>query len=302
MIKSKIIDGFQSKIGNSSLDYPKSSNPYLFKLFFNYLGVASRGGGKTYNLVKIIKEFENNDMRTNDGIKHQIRTILISPTYDANKSLFDNLTSLSPSDIYEEYTEETLKDIIEDVKGIIEEVKVFKEYKDAYETVQKTPKDKIKDLIREQPEVYETLKAYNFEKPSIVAADFRYTEKPITFIILDDLMGSDAFNRKHQSLLKYWLIKNRHIFTSFFILVQSMKSVPKDIRLNCNVFYVAKFSNKKVILNDLYEEVSSIMKPEEFENIYDYAINSNDYGALIIDNSGDKKRFYNNLEKEIFIG
>ena len=115
-------------------------------------------------------------------------------------------------------------------------------------------------------------------------------------------MGSDAFNRKHQSLLKYWLIKNRHIFTSFFILVQSMKSVPKDIRLNCNVFYVAKFSNKKVILNDLYEEVSSIMKPEEFENIYDYAINSNDYGALIIDNSGDKKRFYNNLEKEIFIG
>jgi hypothetical protein len=241
-------------------------------------------------------------MRTNDGIKHRIRTILISPTYDANKSLFDNLTSLSPSDIYEEYTEETLKDIIEDVKGIIEEVKVFKEYKYAYETVQKTPKDKIKDLIREQPEVYKKLKAYNFEKPSIVAEGFRYTEKPITFIILDDLMGSDAFNRKHQSLLKYWLIKNRHIFTSFFILVQSMKSVPKDIRLNCNVFYVAKFSNKKVILNDLYEEVSSIMKPEEFENIYDYAINSNDYGALIIDNSGDKKRFYNNLEKEIFIG
>lgn len=302
MIKSKIIDGFPSKIGNSSLDYPKSNNSYLFKLFFNYLGVASRGGGKTYNLVKIIKEFENNDMRTNDGIKHQIRTILISPTYDANKGLFDNLKSLSPSDIYEEYTEETLKDIIEDVKGIIEEVKVFKEYKDAYEIVQKTPKDKIKDLIREQPEVYETLKTYNFEKPSIVAEDFRYTEKPITFIILDDLMGSDAFNRKHQSLLKYWLIKNRHIFTSFFILVQSMKSVPKDIRLNCNVFYVAKFSNKKVILNDLYEEVSSIMKPEEFENIYDYAINSNDYGALIIDNSGDKKRFYNNLEKEIFIG
>ncbi len=43
------------------------------------------------------------------------------------------------------------------------------------------------------------------------------------------------------------------------------------------------------------------MKPEQFESIYDYAINSNDYGALIIDNSGEKKRFYNNLEKEIFI-
>lgn len=301
MIKSKFIDGFTSKIGNSSLDYPKSNNPYLFKLFFNYLGVASRGGGKTYNLVKIIKEFENSQMRTNDGTIHKIRTILISPTYDANKNLFDNLKSLSPVDIYEEYTEETLKDIIDDVKGIIEEVKMFNDYKDAYDLIKRTPKDKIKDLIKEKPEIYELLKVHDFETPSNVAEKFRYTEKPITFIILDDLMGSAAFNRKHQSLLKYWLIKNRHIFTSFFILVQSMKSVPKDIRLNCNVFYVAKFSNKKVILNDLYEEVSSMMKPEQFENIYDYAINSNDYGALIIDNSGDKKRFYNNLEKEIFI-
>jgi len=301
MIKARPINGFPSKLGNSSLDYPKSSNPYLFKLFFNYLGVASRGGGKTYNLVKIIKEFENNDMKTSDGVKHPIRTILISPTYEANKGLFDNLTSLSTTDIYEEYTEETLKEIIDDVNGIIEEVKLFKEYKYAYELIQKTPKDKIRELIIEHPELYETLKIYNLQSPSIVAEGFRYTEKPITFIILDDLMGSDAFNRKHQSLLKYWLIKNRHIFTSFFILVQSMKSVPKDIRLNCNVFYIAKFSNKKVILNDLYEEVSSIMKPEQFESIYDYAINSNDYGALIIDNSGEKKRFYNNLEKEIFI-
>lgn len=301
MIKSSLINAFNSKIDNSTLDYPKSNNPYLFKLFFNYLGVASRGGGKTYNLVKIIREYEQNEMKSNDGSIHKIRTILISPTYDANKNLFDNLNSLSPLDIYEEYTEETLKNIIDDVKLIIEEVENYKDYKNAYELVKRTPKDKIKDLIKKQPEIYEILKVYNFETPSIVAENFRYTEKPITFIILDDLMGSNAFNRRQQSLLKYWLIKNRHIFTSFFILVQSMKSVPKDIRLNCNVFYVAKFSNKKIILNDLYEEVSSLITPEQFENIYNYAINSNDYGALIIDNSGDKKRFYNNLEKEIFI-
>lgn len=299
-IKTEVIDGFKSKIDNSSLDYPKSDNPYLFKLFFNYLGVASRGGGKTFNVVKIIKEFEEAQMKTNDGIRHQIRTILISPTYDANKGLFDNLKSLSSSDIYEEYTEETLEGIISDVKGIIDEVELFKIYKDAYQLIQRTPKERIRDLFRERPDVIETLKTYDFKTPTQVAENFRYTEKPITFIILDDLMGSNAFNRKTQSLLKYWLIKNRHIFTSFFILVQSMKSVPKDIRLNCNVFYIAKFSNKKMILNDLYEEVSSILKPEEFENIYDFAINSNKYGALVIDNSGDSKRFYNNLEKEIF--
>ena len=114
-------------------------------------------------------------------------------------------------------------------------------------------------------------------------------------------MGSSAFKRKSQSLLLYWLIKNRHIFTSFFLLVQSMKSVPKNIRLNCNVYFLGKFASKKMILNDLYDEVSNILTPQEFEMIYDHAIKASKYGALIIDNSGDTKRFYRNLEKEIIL-
>jgi hypothetical protein len=80
-----------------------------------------------------------------------------------------------------------------------------------------------------------------------------------------------------------------------------MKSVPKDMRLNCNLFYLAKFSNKKAILNDIYEEVSSVLTENEFEALYDKAINDNAHGALIIDLTGSKKRFYNNLEKELII-
>lgn len=80
-----------------------------------------------------------------------------------------------------------------------------------------------------------------------------------------------------------------------------MKSIPKDMRLNCNLFYLGKFSNKKAILNDLYEEVSSVMTEKEFEALYDKAVNDNQHGALIIDLTGSKKRFYNNLEKELII-
>ena len=69
-----------------------------------------------------------------------------------------------------------------------------------------------------------------------------------------------------------------------------MKSVPKDMRLNCNLFYLAKFSNKKSILNDIYEEVSSVLTENEFENLYDKAINDNPHGALIIDLTGSKKK------------
>jgi len=55
------------------------------------------------------------------------------------------------------------------------------------------------------------------------------------------------------------------------------------------------------ILNDLYEEVSSVLTEKQFENLYDTAIDSSDHGALMIDLTGNKKRFYNNLEKELII-
>lgn len=299
-IKEIELTSFKDKINNSKLDYPKSSNKQLFDLFFNYLGIASRGGGKTYNTVKIIKEYENSKMISEQG-EHQIRTILISPTYDANKNLWSNLRSLDENDIYESYSEVILKDIIDDIKAIIEEVDFYNKYIYYYNLIDKTSKEDIKSLLKSNPEITFILKRFNYEPPSKVKKYFRYTTKPITFIILDDLVGSSAFNRKSQNLLLYHLIKNRHIFTSFFVLVQSIKTVPKSIRLNCNLFYLGKFSNKKSIINDLYEEVSSVLTEKEFESLYDKAI-STEHGALIIDLTSNKKRFYNNLEKELIIG
>lgn len=300
-IIEKDLNAFKDKINNSKLDYPKSDNDSLFNLFFNYLGVASRGGGKTYNVVKIIKEYEKSKMVSLQG-EHKIRTILISPTYDANINLWKNLKSLDENDIYEEYTEEILKNIIDDIKSIIDEVDIYNKYLYYYDLVDKTPKNEIQALLKSNPEISFILKKFNYETPSKVKKYFRYTTKPITFLILDDIMGSSALNRKSENLLKYWLIKNRHIFTSFFILIQALKGVvPKDIRLNCNLFYLGKFSNKFSILNDLYPEVSSILTEEQFEKLYDKAIKDNNHGALIIDLSGNKKRFYNNLEKELLI-
>jgi hypothetical protein len=73
------------------------------------------------------------------------------------------------------------------------------------------------------------------------------------------------------------------------------------MRLNCNFFYLGKFSNKKSILTDIYEEVSSVLTENQFENLYDKAVNDSPHGALIIDLTGTKKRFYNNLEKELIL-
>ena len=85
----------------------------------------------------------------------------------------------------------------------------------------------------------------------------------------------------------------------FAVLVQSIRAVPKNIRLNCSVFQLASFKNKKVILEDIYEEVSNVIGLEDFEKLYDHATNKQ-YGSLIIDTTNGK-RFLSNLDSEISV-
>ena len=86
----------------------------------------------------------------------------------------------------------------------------------------------------------------------------------------------------------------------FALLVQSIKAVPKNIRLNCSVFQLASFKNKKVILEDIYEEVSNVIGIDQFEELYDHATKK-PYGSLIIDTTGSEKRFLSNLDSELFL-
>ena len=96
------------------------------------------------------------------------------------------------------------------------------------------------------------------------------------------------------------MIKNRHNGIVFAILAQSVKCIPKNIRLNCNLFVLGKFASKKVVLEDMYEEVSNVLTPEQFEEIYDKATEEQ-YGALIVDCTTKEKRFYKNLDSELFL-
>ena len=122
----------------------------------------------------------------------------------------------------------------------------------------------------------------------------------MNIIVLDDLMATGAFTNKKLSSLTNNLIKNRHNGIVFAILAQSVKSIPKNIRLNCNVFFVGNFASKKVVLEDLYEEVSNILTIEQFEELYDKATEEQ-YGSLIIDCSHKEKRFMKGLDTELLI-
>ena len=283
---------------NSKMNYPQCRCGQCPNFYFNLLSVASRGSGKTYNICKLIKHYEDNKLIDNDGKIHELRTIVISPTLDANP-IFNNLKSLDKDDIHDKFSDELLQSIVDDIKKNKEETDEYNKYIEAYKKVINIKENKLNEFFEKNPEIYDILKVHNFEDPDEIPQP-KYLLSPVNIIVLDDLMATGAFTNKKLSSLTNNLIKNRHNGISFAILAQSVRSIPKNIRLNCNVFFIGKFASKKVVLEDLYEEVSNVLTLEEFEELYDKATEEQ-YGSLIIDCSHKDKRFMKGLDTELLI-
>jgi hypothetical protein len=283
---------------NSTLNYPQCRCGQCPQFYFNLLSVASRGSGKTYNICKLIKHYEDNKLIDNDGKIHPLRTIVISPTLDQNV-IFNNLKSLDKSDTHEKFSDELLQEIVDGIKKDKEETEAYHKYIEAYKKVVNIKENKLNDFFEKNPEIYDILKEYSFEDPDEIPKP-KFLVSPVNIIVLDDLMATGAFTNKKLSSLTNNLIKNRHNGISFAILAQSVRSIPKNIRLNGNVFFVGKFASKKVVLEDLYEEVSNVLTLEEFEELYDKATEEQ-FGSLIIDCSHKDKRFLRGLDTELII-
>ena len=291
VIETKL-NGFDDKLKFDKLNYPQCSCGKCFKMFFNSLHIGARQSGKTYSVVKIIKHYENNKIMK-DGVEYKVRTHLISPTIQANE-IYQSLNSLDmKKDTHENYTDKLLIDIIDDIKQRKTKYEEYILYKKYYEKVMRTPDDKLDSLYEKEPELFNLLEKYNFQNPK----EIDHEPQELNIIVLDDLLGSDAFSKKTKSVLTNAMIKNRHIGVVFMILVQSIRAVPKNIRLNCSVFQLATFKNKKMILEDIYEEVSNVINIDDFEELYDHAT-AKPYGSLIIDTTNGK-RFLSNLDFEL---
>lgn len=289
------IDGFEHKLKSTKLNYPQCTCNKCPRMYFNLLSIASRQSGKTYTICQLLKHYEENKLVDNNGAVHPIRIIIISPTIDANP-IYKSLTSIDDKDIYDNYSDELLQDILDDIKKTKAEIDEYKIYVEIYKLVEKTPKNKIPKLLKNRPDILPILEKYDFMDYNDI--DMKYKETPVNFIILDDILASNSFSNKKNSVLVNAVIKNRHMGVCFCILVQSCKGVTKTIRLNSSVFHLGKFANKKIILNDLYEECSNVLTEEQFEKLYTYATEDR-YGSLIIDCSGGSKRFLKGLTTEL---
>ncbi len=298
MITEKPNTGFNNKLSYSKLNYPKCNcNDNCPNFYFNLLSIASRCSGKTFSICQLIKHYEKHKLMK-DGNIHPLRTFLISPTLEANP-IFHSLSSLDfDNDVYEDYSDEILTNILEDIEEKKKESDDFAEYVAFYKIFARTPEDKLDKLYDSNPEAFQKLEAQDFLPPSAIPQP-KYKHHPVNLVILDDLLGTGSFSTKTKSKLTNAYIKNRHLGICFAILSQSLKSIPKNIRLNSSVFFLGKFQNHKMVCDDLYEEVSDSVSLEEFEELYKHAT-AEKYGALILDLTNGK-RFLKGWDTELIL-
>lgn len=278
------------------LIYPQT-DPNLPRPYCVCLAVGMRGSGKTYAVTKMISNFEKfGYIDPETGDKVAIRTILFSPTYDANP-VFTVLNSLDDDDIINEFTEEKLDEVLEDIKREAEETEKYLKYKKAYLKFQKTPLSKIESM---DPEDLQMLFINDFKNPKDLPNKPRYPNGVVNCLILDDCLGSNAFKNSRKNSLVKAILNSRHMRCQFFITAQNLKAINKSIRANTSVFVLFKFASKKIILEDLYESISGLITIEDFERIYEFATD-NPHDALVVDTTQKKENVFRLNQDKIII-
>jgi len=205
------------------------------------------------------------------------RVVVMSPTFGANP-VFSSLKHLSEADVITDYSDETLVDLLEDIK---KEHEATQEYKMQQQIFEKFLKSRDIDKMTEEELIHLELMDYREPEPP------RYPNGAVTFLVLDDLIGSSAFRATGKSELTNLVLRNRHLGVNILIATQSLKSIPKAIRLNASLFVLYRFANRDVVLEDLYEEVSGLVTKEQFAALYSHATQE-DHDALVIDQSQPK--------------
>ena len=114
-IVEKELPNWNQKLRYEKHKYPNCNCGNCPRFYFNIISCASRGQGKTYSICQLIKHYENNNIIDENGNKIELRTWLISPTSQAN-TVFTSLKSLNEEDIRDDYDDNTLKDILDEIK------------------------------------------------------------------------------------------------------------------------------------------------------------------------------------------
>jgi len=273
-------------------DPPQPRNKLLPPTYNIILSSSPKGGGKSYNCIQLLTNYENSGFISEKGEDVRMRTIWVSGGTSRSKqnSILDTLKTLHDDDRIdiEENVDNRLKQIYEEVKLERDLIDVYNVYRKTYEKFIKSKSlsnlslDELtllewKDFIdpKEDPDC-----------PKDQEGNILYHPRMI-FLILDDMIGSDGFSSmKRGNFLNRLAVKSRHesdelVGMNLFFITQSFKSIPAIIRRQTDLFVLLKSASRTQILDAISEEVGSHFSKEELSSYYD-DIMKIPYGSLIL--------------------
>ncbi len=100
--------------------------------------------------------------------------------------------------------------------------------------------------------------------------------------MFDDLVGDPHAFKKSHSAINNLCIKHRHLQCNLLFTTQYIKAIPPVLRRNWDIFVIFKFANVQSVVEQVYLEISGVIKEEDFEIVFEYAT-INEHDALIID-------------------
>ena len=271
---------------------PQPRNKLLPPTYNIVLSASPKGGGKSYNCIQLLTNYEESGFISEKGEDVKMRTIWISGGTSRSKqnSILDSLKTLHDDDrIDVEYdVDNTLKEIYEDIKMERDLVDIYNIYRKTYDKFIKS-----KSLSNLSLEELTLLQYKNFVDPKDDPDAPRDKDDNIlyhprmVFLIVDDLIGSDAFSSvKRGNFLNRLAVKSRHesedlVGMNLFFITQSFKSIPALIRRQCDVFVLLKSTSRSYIIDAISEEVGSHFSKEEIAKYYDEVMKI-PYGSLIL--------------------
>lgn len=250
-------------------DLPK---PY----FLSYI-VGARGSGKSTALCNMwLKQYS-----------FLTRTWLISPTIMNDPKMKETFLGKKNVNVSMELTEQTLNDIIDEIKALISEWKEYQEIKKLFERFIKYGEDKLSDADLMK------LQACNFNPQNYEMA---INHKPHFLIIIDDGQGSPLFaGHKTNTEFNKFVIQHRHHFTSLIIAVQSYKGNSSVFRQQLSHFMLFKIRDGNK-LREIYKEMEGAFKDEnEFLDLYHEAT-SQKHEFLYVDTDAKENQIRKNFD------
>jgi hypothetical protein len=285
MIVANKLKNVQAKVRPyKKYEAPKPNNPLLPPLWFSMISASPKGAGKTYNTVQLLTAYEESGF-TYDGEKTEMRTMWFSANtiHSKQNNIVKTLKTLDEDDMYEitEKNNNIFQEVYEDILAEKQEIEAYNEYREIYKKFIKKGLTKLND------EELLILEDHDYKDPATDPDAPKYLMPRITFWVLDDLIGNkEVFSYRRGNYLNSLITRHRHdspdlVPINLIFITQSFKAIPVIIRKNSDLFVLLKNANRKKVIEQISEEVGSVLSEKDFEKYYDY-ICTIEHGALII--------------------